>query len=299
MKKYSSKKLLPWPEFGEGDLLKINTLTTIKYKSKTQKLYYEDEYVPEGFDQWWRKGFIDSWWMKPGLDPWSNKPFWGEQYEQPTHHFNRNVDDNLRWMCGYSFVVEVPEEYDPAKKYPLVIYLHGSVDAKTEYFVSRDKTRTLYFRPKDDPYIFAAPIRLDIDWNSKKLVHMIENIKDNLNVDENRIYLSGLSMGGRGTFIVAADKPNLFAAIMPLSPHHGPYSYLSLAKKVKHLPIWMSHGNKDKISSYELAKQMADTLTYMGANIKFRTEKNVGHWGWDSIFKDSIAMSWLLSWKKK
>ena len=124
----------------------------------------------------------------------------------------------------------------------------------------------------------------------KYLVSVV-HIKDNLNVDENRIYLSGLSMGGRGTFIVAADKPNLFAAIMPLTPHHGPYSYLSLAKKVKHLPIWMSHGNKDKISSYEIAKKMADTLTYMGANIKFRTEKNVGHWGWNNIYSDSVAIN--------
>ena len=58
------------------------------------------------------------------------------------------------------------------------------------------------------------------------------DIKSNLKIDENRIYLTGLSMGGRGTFIVAAGLPQIFAAIMPLSPHHGPFSYVPLAEKV-------------------------------------------------------------------
>ena len=56
-------------------------------------------------------------------------------------------------------------------------------------------------------------------------------------VDDERIYLTGLSMGGRGSFIVAADLPETFAAIMPLSPHHGPYSYVPLAKKVKEMLV--------------------------------------------------------------
>jgi predicted peptidase len=113
-----------------------------------------------------------------------------------------------------------------------------------------------------------------------------------------RIYLTGLSMGGRGTFIVAAQEPDIFAALMPLSPHHGPFNYLPLAEKIKDIPIWMSHGDIDQISSYDLAKKMADTLHSYGANIKFRTEQNVGHWGWDAIYSDSSAVNWLLSWTK-
>ena len=140
------------------------------------------------------------------------------------------------------------------------------------------------------------PIRLEIDWDAKKIFAVIENIKENLNVDETRIYLTGLSMGGRGTFIVAAQQPDTFDALMPLSPHHGPFSYLPLTEKIKDIPIWMSQGNIDKISSYGLAKKMADSLRKYGANIEFHTQENIGHWGWNSIYSDSSAISWLMSW---
>ena len=88
----------------------------------------------------------------------------------------------------------------------------------------------------------------------------LEDVQKNMRIDKDRIYLTGLSMGGRGTYIVAAKLPHYFAALMPLSPHHQPYSYLSLASKVSHLPIWMSHGTADKISSYDMASQMAEEL---------------------------------------
>ena len=95
--------------------------------------------------------------------------------------------------------------------------------------------------PEDDPYIIAAPFKLGIDWSPKRILDVIEDIKSNLKIDVNRIYLTGLSMGGRGTFIVAAELPELFAAIMPLSPHHTPYSYLSLSNKISHIPTFLHH----------------------------------------------------------
>ena len=295
---YIGDDLIAWPNFNGGDLLKINSLTSLEYPTAvtTQKLYYKDKYIPKGFNQWWREGTIESWWIEPGLDPWSEKPFWGKDYEQPTHNFKPFIDDHLRWKCGYSFVVEIPKNYSKSKKYPLIIYLHGSVNTKPKHFISRDYTRKIFYESESDPYVFVAPIRLEIDWDAKKIFDVIENIKENVNIDETRIYLTGLSMGGRGTFIVAAQQPDTFAALMPLSPHHGPFSYLPLAKKIKDIPVWMSHGNIDKISSYDLAKEMADSLHRYGGNIKFHELENIGHWGWNSIYSDSSAISWLMSW---
>ena len=106
-------------------------------------------------------------------------------------------------------------------------------------------------------------------------------------------------MVGRGTFIVASELTETFAAIMPLSPHHKPYSYLSLAENVKEIPIWMSHSDVDLISSYDMAKQMEKRLLDLDANIIFRTEIGVGHSGWDRIYRDPNVINWLLSWKKK
>ena len=69
-------------------------------------------------------------------------------------------------------------------------------------------------------------------------------------------------------------------------------------KEIKHIPIWMSHGKFDKVSSYIVAKQMADSLDLYGANIKFQTLQT-GHWGWNEIYKDSASINWFLSWKNK
>ena len=294
------EKLDKWPKFSGGDLLKINSLTKIQYEkySKTEYLYYEDEVVLEGFKK--GESFIDSWWTYKGLDPWSSKPYWGEYYKKPSHSFKSCVNDNLRWMCGYSYVVDIPNEYDQKKKYPLVIYLHGSVWWDNEkYFISRDQTRRNFFRPKGDPYIFVAPIKLEIDWSAKKMLDLINNISENLNIDSSRIYLTGLSMGGRGSFIVASELQNMFASLLVLSPHHGPRDYIPLAKKIKDIPIWIDHGEKDMTSSYLHAKKMADTLKKMNSKIKFVTNKEKGHyWSPDFIYRDSTAINWMLSWKK-
>ena len=148
---------------------------------------------------------------------------------------------------------------------------------------------------ESDSYLFLTPIRLKIDWDAKKIFDVIENIKENVNIDQTRIYLTGLNMGGRGTFIVAAQQPDTFAALMPLSPHHGPFSYLPLAKKIKDIPIWMSHGDQDKISSYRMAYQMKNELKKYGADITFNTINGGRHCCWHSVYEDPEVIKWLLS----
>ena len=122
-------------------------------------------------------------------------------------------------------------------------------------------------------------------------------------IKNDRIYLTGLSMGGRGTFIVASELPDTFAAIMPLSPHHEPYSYIPLADDVAHLPIWLMHGTIDAISSFDMAAEMAQALEEAGANMEFRTiwgpDSEIGHWGWRYIYTDPQIMEWVLSWVRQ
>ena len=298
-----------WLNFAPGDLIKVNSLTPIKYSpsnvflnnnwTTNKKLLYVDQDKVEGFKM--QRYEINPWWMKKGLDPWSDSPHWGwkGQYKEPNHNFDECVDDRLRWMCGYSFVVDLPNNYRKDIKYPLLIFLHGTVKSKKMTFYHREKIRTEIFSPQNDPFVYAAPIKLEIDWDPKKIKDVIENIKKNINIDPERIYLTGLSMGGRGTFIVASKLSETFAAIMPLSPHHQPYSYLSLAESVKDIPIWMSHSDVDLISSYDMAKQMEKRLIDLDANILFRTENGVGHSGWEGIYSDSYVIKWLLSWKKE
>ena len=278
--------LKEWPKFKEGQTLKINSFIDYQYTTKDRKLNSE----------WF--GQRKPWWTDINNDPWSDYPFFGEKFIPPNLNFEEDVDDNLRWKCGYSYMIDFPMKLKKNKKYPLVIFLHGGIDADQKRFLWRERQRKSFYMPENDPYIIAAPIKLGWDWDPKKVMDIIEDIKKNIKVDENRIYLTGLSMGGRGTFIVAAEYPETFASILALSPHHTPYSYLTLVNKVKDLPIFISHGNVDKTSSYDIAKEMYEELKMLGAQVIFKTRLGIGHWGWESFYSNRENINWLLSWKK-
>ena len=272
-----------WPKIKNKSIVKINSLTNILYEN-------EDDY--------WEQLKRPSWWMKEGRDPWTEDPIWGDGYIEPNLNFNSCVNDNLRWKCGYSYVLRFPENFKKNKKYPLVVFLHGGINSNPRKLNSRILTVNSFFIPENDQYIIASPIKLGIDWSPKKIQDVIADIESQLKIDKKRIYLTGLSMGGRGTFIVAAELPDLFAAIMPLSPHHTPYSYLNLASKVSHLPIFLHHSTNDKTSKFSVAEKMSDELKKLNANMLFDIG-NFGHSGWNKIYKNPENINWLISWKKE
>ena len=271
-----------WPKIKNKSIIKINSLTNILYEN-------QDDY----WEQWKRP----SWWMKEGRDPWTEDPIWGDGYIEPNLNFNSCVNDNLRWKCGYSYVLRFPENFKKNKKYPLVIFLHGGINSDPRRLNGRVLTVNNFFIPENDQYIIASPIKLGIDWSPKKIQDVIADIESQLKIDKKRIYLTGLSMGGRGTFIVAAELPDLFAAIMPLSPHHTPYSYIKLADKVSHLPIFLHHSTNDKTSKFSVAEKMSEELKKLNANMIFDIGE-FGHSGWNKIYKNPDNINWLLSWKK-
>ena len=271
-----------WPKIKNKSIVKINSLTNILYEN-------QDDY----WEQWKRP----SWWMKEGRDPWTEDPIWGDGYIEPNLNFNSCVNDNLRWKCGYSYVLRFPENFKKNKKYPLVVFLHGGINSDSRRLNGRVLTVNNFFIPENDQYIIASPIKLGIDWSPKKIQDVISDIESQIKIDKKRIYLTGLSMGGRGTFIVAAELPDLFAAIMPLSPHHTPYSYLNLSSKVSHLPIFLHHSTNDKTSKFSVAEKMSEELKKLNANMVFNVGE-FGHSGWNKIYKNPDNINWLLSWKK-
>ena len=271
-----------WPKIKNKSIVKINSLTNILYEN-------EDEY----WEQWERP----SWWMKEGRDPWTKDPIWGDGYVEPDLGFDSCVNDNLRWKCGYSYVMRFPENFKKNKKHPLVIFLHGGVNSDIRRLNGRIRTVNSFYIPKNDQYIIASPIKLGYDWSPKKIQDMLEDIKLNLKIDLDRIYLTGLSMGGRGTFIVASELPDTFAAIMPLSPHHTPYSYLPLANKVSHIPTFLHHSTNDRTSKFSVANDMFEKLKKINENLVFDIG-NSGHSGWNKIYSNPKHIEWLMSWKK-
>lgn len=255
-----------WPEISSGAWLEVEGLSSV---------YYEDSISPS-------VGWSD---VNVNGSPESNESEEGVE---------RVVSTGLDWGCGYEYEVKVPVGYDPDVSYPVMMFLHGGVTSSGLEFYFRFLTGNFYM-PADDRYIIVQPAKKEVDWDPKKALDVLEDVKSNMNVNDSRVYLTGLSMGGRGTFIIAAALPDYFAALMPLSPHHDPFPYTRLAEEVSHLPIWMSHGDSDNTSSYEMAAEMADILEGLGAEIEFRTVVDGEHEGWFGIYIDPVAMGWILS----
>ena len=299
---FSSYDDLVFPNFKTSEnktKIKVNTLTSLNYSSSIDPL----EAVKNGFyDTSWFNLLINYgyWWTDPNNDHWNPDPDWYNKSvsaREPnlSNDFEECVDDSLRWKCGYSFSVELPEQYDTNRKYPLIVFLHGGVWQSRDGIRSYEKIGGSIYKLDNDPFIVLTPTKLEVDWNPKKIRDAIELVIENVSVDVNRIYLTGISMGGRGTFIVAAENTDLFSALMPISPHHEPYSYLELANKVKDIPVLISHGDADDISSFEIATQMAEKLKSLNAEIIFKSIEEGDHFIYDQIYSDSLSISWLMN----
>ena len=140
-----------WPKIEKGKSLKINALIGYQYETMDNKLnsfYFTDK---------------TSWWKNINDDPWSEYPLFDDDFVPPELNFSENVDDNLRWMCGYSYIVDIPKDYDSKKEYPLVVFLHGGIDGNQSKLKYRAGLRNSFYMSDDNQYILVVPFKLGFD----------------------------------------------------------------------------------------------------------------------------------------
>jgi len=123
-------------------------------------------------------------------------------------------------------------------------------------------------------------------------LELIEHLVRIKNIDANRIYLIGLSMGGFGTWEFTARKPNLFAAAVPMAGYSDP----SQIENIKHIPYWIFHGEKDKWNPVAGSRNMYSLLKDQKADVRYTEYKNTGHGdAFKKAFKDPELLPWLFS----
>jgi predicted peptidase len=198
---------------------------------------------------------------------------------------------------------------DTMRKYPLVIFLHGSGErghdneAQLKWGVmnfATDQNMVLH------PALVIAPqcpekggwsnfSRGDMKMQStpnkpmQLLIELIHKLIKTMPVDSNRIYITGLSMGGFGTYDAIERYPNLFAAAVPVCGA-GDTSKASL---IKHLPIWIFHGAEDPAVNPKYSLEMFEALTRAGAHPGFTQLPETGHFSWLAAYSDALMMEWL------
>ena len=180
--------------------------------------------------------------------------------------------------------------------YPLVVYLHGrggDVMTPDEPWSARTFSQKDNYR-KRECFIIAPQCPDENGWNGSKadnVVKIIEELLKKLPIDNKRIYLTGYSMGGFGTFHLLAQEPKLFAAGIPIAGGGNP----STAKTFKDVPVWVFHGAKDDVVTVDFSRRMVEALKDARAEPKYTEFPEGDHGVANQVYNDEAVHEWLFA----
>jgi dienelactone hydrolase len=206
----------------------------------------------------------------------------------------------------------LPKNYDPQKKYPLVIMLHGAgsnhrlslrrVFGKSNAEGETDVEATRYFPQwQDVDYIVASPYaRGTAGYQGipeNDVYDVLADVKKRFSIDEDRIYLTGLSMGGGGTLWIGMTRPDIWAAIAPVCPA-PPKGTIDLAMNALNYPAHFFHGDADPAVPVTVSRDWVKKLQELGSKVEYKEYPGVKHDSWVPAYKDEFIFGWFSQFKR-
>ena len=198
------------------------------------------------------------------------------------------------------YLLYLPDDYNQDdKKWPLMLFLHGAGERGNNLEnVKFHGPPKLIENGQKFPFVIISPQCSEGHWWSAEvevLDLLLEEITSNYNIDMDRMYITGLSMGGYGTWALACEFPQRFAAIAPICGGGDP----DKVEKIKHLPTWVFHGAKDETVPIERPQEMVDALKKIDGNVKFTVYPEATHDSWTETYNNPELYRWLLSHTRK
>ncbi len=197
-----------------------------------------------------------------------------------------------------NYLLYLPENYDQQESWPLVVFLHGAGERGDDLeLVKKHGPPKLIEQGKSLPCIVVSPqCPRNRAWHTQvfELTALIDDIVEKYNVDEDRIYLTGLSMGGFGTWALAAYTPERFAALVPICGGSEPLNAMVLRK----VPVWVFHGAKDPVVPLKRSEEMVESLKRFKGNVKFTVYPDALHDSWTATFDDPEVWKWLFEQRR-
>ena len=223
---------------------------------------------------------------------------------------------------SYRYVVFVPIEWTSARKWPIVLFLHGAGERGEDGLQQSQTGIGGAIRSHADrfPAIVVMPqCRKNLWWLAPSMeaqaIAALDAATSEFNGDPERTYLTGLSMGGYGTWDLAGKMPNRFAAIAPIcggvkipvryvkdtgvAQTESPDMYAAAARKVASIPIWAFHGGADPAVPVEESRYMVAALKALNADVRYTEYPGVGHNSWDKAYDEPDFPAWLFQQKLK
>jgi predicted peptidase len=211
---------------------------------------------------------------------------------QQPQHFEKPITKT----ASLNYLLYLPPGYseDVTVRWPLILFLHGSGERGDDLELVK-----LYGLPKklaagdDLPFIIASPqCPADSYWTLylDDLKGLVDDLSQRYAVNRQRLYLTGMSMGGTGVWLLAAAFPDLFAAMIPICGRGTP----TLAARLKHIPIWAFHGEADSVVPADESRRMTAALKAQGSSVKLTLYPNVDHDSWTQTYANPDVYDWLL-----
>jgi predicted peptidase len=201
----------------------------------------------------------------------------------------------------------VPPAYKQDMQYPLVLWLHGAggagSDNRQQILADQTLGTRIWTRPQNQakyPSFVLVPqsptnwVTNGLDRLSSEMslvLSILDTVRAEFNIDPRRIYVAGQSDGGIGTWNIILQRPNLFAAAIPLCGGGDP----SRAARIASMPIWAFHGERDKVISVAESRKMISALKRAGGHPRYNEYSNVGHDVWIRAFAEPDLVDWLFA----
>ncbi len=216
----------------------------------------------------------------------------------PGEQVSRTFSSRVVRTVGYDYLLYLPQDYtaDSGKRWPLVLFLHGAGERGSDVnMVKLHGPPKLVAEGRKFPFILVSPqCPAKTRWNPDALNALLDEIVSQYSVDPDRVYLTGLSMGGYGTWDLASAYPNRFAAIAPICGGGAPWvARTELAK----MPAWVFHGDQDQTVPIVFAEKMVEALRKVNAPVRFTVYPGVGHDSWTETYNNPEFYDWLLAQK--
>lgn len=218
----------------------------------------------------------------------------------------------------YPYQVYVPRSYDPAEEWPVILFLHGRGESGAD---GMRQTQVgigpaIRWDPGRYPAIVVLPqTPTDSSWQgapARAALAALDAVEAAYSTDPDRVYLTGLSLGGNGTWYVAYHHPDRFAAVVPICgwvdwggtlpvapTDHELSPFELVADRLADLPVWIWHGEVDPVVPVEESRRMAEALEAAGADVRYTEMKGIGHDVWDPAYGSPALTTWLFEQRRE
>lgn len=232
--------------------------------------------------------------LAPAWEAWKNRPRPGMQV--PQQYLVEQGSGANATKIPVSYLLYLPSDYTSQKKWPLVVYLHGAGARGNDLeLVRREWPPGQVTQGKQFGFILLSPQCPEgLYWTPPLAVELIEYISNSLSVDQDRVYLTGYSMGGYGTWATASYDPGRFAAIAPLCG----VGDVKQAERLMDIPIWAFHGDKDDVVPIQATEEMVAAVKKFGGHVRFTVYPGAGHGISGMTYENEQFFKWLLAQRR-